>query len=364
MAHAQRDRSSLERLARRVRRTLLPARDANGERGGTMVIVTVILPVVLFGMGAMVLDIGATAQERAELRNGADAAVLAVVNDCLKNPNCDDVQDTARAFARANASDGEATVEEICGTVGGLSACTNPAVSLPTNAKGYLRVKVKTKDKASGSDKLTYTFGRVLGMSGVTVRQRSTMIWGPPAAGSVVPLIFSKCEYLRAIAGGPLPSGPPFSGSAQIIYFHGSTQAGTCPQGPSGYDLPGGFGWLQNSGCSAIVNAPAWVSDKTGNGVPNGCDPTTWQNKSMLIPIYDNVTGTGGNGQYYAIGFATIYITGYRFPSGEWPAGYQCPAQPGNSGVCIRGYFQKNNQTNSNQFGSGDFGSMVVKFVG
>ncbi len=58
------------------------------------------------------------------------------------------------------------------------------------------------------------------------------------------------------------------------VYFHDTTDAGTCPAGPSGPDLPGGFGWLDSSGeCGVDVSADGWVDDKPGNGVPNDCEP-------------------------------------------------------------------------------------------
>ena len=41
---------------------------------------------VLFGMGALVIDVGQLYQNRAELQNGADAAALAVAKSCAPAP--------------------------------------------------------------------------------------------------------------------------------------------------------------------------------------------------------------------------------------------------------------------------------------
>ena len=39
---------------------------------------------VLFGMGALVIDVGQLYQNRAELQNGADAGALAVAKSCAQ----------------------------------------------------------------------------------------------------------------------------------------------------------------------------------------------------------------------------------------------------------------------------------------
>ena len=61
----------------------------------------------------------------------------------------------------------------------------------------------------------------------------------------------------------------------------------------------------------------------------------------MLLPIYDQVAGNGANGQYHILGFAALYLTGYKFNgNNKSPSTHDLPSgTPGNSGTCIQGYF-------------------------
>lgn len=55
------------------------------ERGAVAVFVTVVAAVLL-GVLGLAVDAGALYQERKELRNGADAAALAIAEDCALQP--------------------------------------------------------------------------------------------------------------------------------------------------------------------------------------------------------------------------------------------------------------------------------------
>ena len=73
---------------------------------GAVGIFTAIVVIVLFGFMGLAVDVGAMYDERRQLANGADAAVLAIAEDCaLEVISCD--RDTAKViadgFASANA---------------------------------------------------------------------------------------------------------------------------------------------------------------------------------------------------------------------------------------------------------------------
>ena len=51
------------------------------ERGASAVLVAILL-VPLLGFAAIALDVGALYVERGQLQNGADAAALAIAQDC------------------------------------------------------------------------------------------------------------------------------------------------------------------------------------------------------------------------------------------------------------------------------------------
>jgi len=344
------------------------------DRGAVAVFVALVLTVLL-GVGAIVIDIGALYQERREVQNGADAAALEAAGLCAEGNTCPaDVEDAAEAIAGANAGDTTSEVLEVCASAGvtGVPPCSGPGVELygytppaaPAGAK-WVRVTVGTRTSGGGNE-ISYRLAQFLDVveDGKQVRASSTAAWGPVGGATTIPLTFSVCEYDEATASNPIQTGPPFTGAPTYIYFHGSEPAGSCPAGPSGGDLPGGFGWLDSNGCQAAIEAGGWVDDETGVAVPNGCDPTTWQDKTVLLPIYDQTNGlTGSNGEYHIAGFAGFHITGYKLSGNGWPSGFNCPEQPGGSGRCIRGYFTT--ITTSGEIGSGaDFGAVVVDLIG
>ncbi len=115
-------------LIRGVARPVL-RRLRSDQRGAVAVLVAVLIGGgVLTGMGALVIGVGQLYAERAQLQNGADAAALAVARSCATG-TC--TPGSAGAFANANAKDGVAAVNLVCGS-GSLGNCP-PSTSKMTN---------------------------------------------------------------------------------------------------------------------------------------------------------------------------------------------------------------------------------------
>jgi hypothetical protein len=344
----------------------LSSNATRAERGAVAVFVA--FGVVAFiGFAALAIDISSLYQEKRTLQNGADAAALAVAKDCAETTCNIPLADT---YADLNADDGGHNVDEVCGTGPGLPACADPP-TVPAGTE-YVQVTTSTHEVSTGEDEITFSFAPVLELvgagdnTGKTMRASAVAAWGPPAGASTLPITFSLCEYQEFVpTPASLQTGPPFSGSPAIVYFHGSVQAGTCPAGPSGFDLPGGFGWLDtDSDCTVDIEVGDWVSDDPGNSAPNCVDLTDLRETVVLIPIYDETNGlTGNNGEYHIVGFAAFYVTGYRFPGDRWPNNFSCPGQPGNSGTCLRGYFTGFTTTGTG-FGGPDMGVTIIRLVG
>ena len=331
------------------------------DRGVVLVWVAMSL-VVLLGMGALVIDVGALYQERRELQNGADAAALAVAKDCAEG-DCLDEMATAEYYASENAKDGESAVPLVCGDGPGLIACPD----LPPEAEGaagWVRVDTSTL-KPGGGTQVEFVLAPVLDAANVgqTVNATAVAAWGPAGGATTIPMIFSECEYIEA--GGDVRGDPPVFPEGEItIYLHSSEQAGICGAGPAGADLPGGFGWLANDDCEVTITSDDTVSVDTGNDVPNGCDPAAWQDAIVVIPIFDSASGTGAGGEYHIAGFVGFHVTAYRFPGERWPAGFDCPEAPGGSGACIRGYFTETTIPDGGFGGGTDYGARIVKMIG
>ena len=78
----------------------------SGERGATAVVFALLL-VPMLGFAAIAVDIGSLYAERARLQVAADAAAIAVAQDCSRG-NCGDMLATARAMVVANDGDASA----------------------------------------------------------------------------------------------------------------------------------------------------------------------------------------------------------------------------------------------------------------
>ena len=73
------------------------------ERGATAVIFALLL-VPMLGFAAIAVDVGSLYAERARLQVAADAAAIAVAQDCARG-NCGDMLATAQGLVAANDGD-------------------------------------------------------------------------------------------------------------------------------------------------------------------------------------------------------------------------------------------------------------------
>jgi hypothetical protein len=367
---------------------LASTRTRRDERGATAIIVAIVMT-ALMSVAALAVDVAAMHQERRELQSGADAAALALAQDCARS-SCGTtlaMTTTAKTFANANAHDALARIMQI------------------TPAANQITVKVGTEQPTGGADKNTntidFTFARVFGVDGRDINASATARWSPVSAAETVPLTFSRCEWERETSNGtqfhhlnangqldPVPTDPP-----SVILFHDSGNANGNGNGKgngngngsnecaaqAGQDvnhdgrLPGGFGWLQSIDCQATIVAPGWVAAKPGNGVPNDCEPSMLLNRPLLIAVFADegsqvnqtygtcTIGPGGK-CYFIVGFAQMYVTGFRFPGGQqWTQNAPCNAPD----TCIGGYFIDGLVSVADVLGGGsqDFGPTVIELV-
>lgn len=310
-----------------------------GDDGAVAVVVAVML-VALVGVGALVLDIGSLYAERRQLQNASDASALAVAQDCPTTTLCDtstSATGLAGRYANANSNDGTSTVTEVCGVGANLSPCSpsSPAGSwdcraLPSGALSSAPyVQTRTRTLRSGSNLMAPILGQVLDPSyaGTEVRACARVSWGSPSSTqSALPVAISQCEWQNATASGTTyaPS-PPYTStgyptsSEKILYLHNTTGASNCPAGPSGSDLPGGFGWLESSTCAAVIT-DGWVDDDTGVSVNNDCKGIVDDLVGTIIhlPVFVETNGlSGSNGSYRVESFAAFYLSGYALPAAQ-----------------------------------------------
>jgi hypothetical protein len=268
--------------------------------------------VVLLGVTALVVDVGLMYSERAQLQNSADAAAIAVAQKCardLASSDCSPTSPVASELTNGNALDS-------------LSNVT--AVAINATAR---RATVTTSAKEAGGvpNSVSLHLANIFGMPSAEVGARASAEWGSPISGpTVFPLTVSICQVQNRVEGEP-----------QLIQMRG-TQVGNrdanpgCNFGPpSSLNVPGGFGWLaQDPGqCGALIdlNTAESGSDTGNNGPPNcltvyrawiaelnaGGKPT------LFLPVFHQVTGTGGGAIYQLKHFAAFEVWGWKFSGGN-----------------------------------------------
>jgi len=305
--------------------TLGVARRASRDDSGAIVVIISIFTLVMVGMAALVVDVGALLDERRQLQNGADAGALAVAQSCALG-SCQ--ASLADGLANANSHDNDSAVD---------------SVSYPAARQ----VRVTTSTRGGGTSILPYSFAQAMtGTKGQTVRAAATATWGPVGRATAIRLAMSQCDVERL----------GISTVVSVIQFHGSA---ICAG--AGHDSSGAFGWLDPDGsgntCELTVSVNKTATADPGTSGPTSClDP--YLGKEILLPVFDDVvgiTGTGTNAVYQIKGFTRFHLTAYRF------AGKKSVPPPPCVGSldCVQGYFVRY-LTTSEAVGGADFGTSTV----
>ncbi|WP_458115441.1 Tad domain-containing protein [Arthrobacter sp. D2-10] len=284
------------------------------EENGAVAVLVALLLVVLLGFAAIAVDVGMLYAEKAQLRNGADATAIGVAQACAETPPTPDCLESvdsgslAKKLADANS----------------LDAQSNPRNVDIDWDKGAVVAEVGALEDGSAANSVSLIFANALGVSDAEVVAKSSAAWGVPVGG-VAPfaIAFSKCEVDSGIDG---------DGNLQFLKSHGADDTdGGCTGTSSGHELPGGFGWLdQSSGhsCGVVIDPSSpWIGSDTGSGIKTGCAAKldAWKSRLQkgervieLIPIFDDTNGEGGNnGEFRMHAFAAFEIRGWHFNAGN-----------------------------------------------
>nr|WP_268238409.1 TadE/TadG family type IV pilus assembly protein [Pseudarthrobacter scleromae] len=306
-------------------------KNAGNEDGAASVFVAILL-VVLLGVTALVVDVGAAYAEKSQLQNGADAAALAIARDCAEG-DCGAFEATGSALASGNAND----------------ATSGSTVTFPGEAT--VRVVAVAREPGSATDGFSLFFAQVFGINAANIGAAAEASWGPPSEANTLPWTAHQCVFKNSLSASQLTefnSTGTFSGdpSTELMLLRYDTNA-SAPDGcPADGYQPGGFGWLETTGdgCSADIDLDATTDGQPGNHFPNDpdCDTVlaTIMDEPALIPLYSAVDGTGENAEYTLIGFGAFQVTGYKFSGG---AGVNISPTSACTGNCraLQGYFAR-----------------------
>lgn len=311
-----------------------------GDEQGAVAVIVALTLVVMVGMGALVVDVGNLYFERRQLQNGADAGALAAAQDFASGQDAS-AEPSAREYASHNNTRG-AFVSEFVPDLG----ANEVTVTARTGSSG-------------GEGTLAAFLAQVIGHSDYFATATATAHWGGIGGGDTIPLTISWCDW-DAMTGGAGAEALP---TTATTIFHEDSQNSEPPEcsGPSGLNMPGGFGWLDETGtCEATVELGIVGSDP-GNSMSQDCKDVfaSLIGQTVLIPIHGVASGSGQHATYEIIGFAALELTGYRFPSVS--DGDPCGAPA----TCISGSFEEFYDLGEQPDPTApDFGAYTIGLVG
>ncbi len=272
----------------------------NNDRGAVAVIVSLMIVPILI-LAALAIDVAAMHVDKQKLQTGADASVLAIAQDCARD-DCGDTGDTAQAMTSANFN-GD-------GAIGSITDFSESAG----------KVSVQTTSIRE------HWFGPIAGIDQTELQARSSARWGYPTGGTaVLPVAISSCE-LEHQSGVSVTRDPDTGKVIDVdfgdttedrsIYVQGAKGTKKCT-GPSGLEIPGGFGWLAVAPgkCGKTLSyAGDAVASDPGASPPSNCTNEhfeKWLGTTVLLPIFDVATGQGSGGGFQIAGYAAFALTAY-----------------------------------------------------
>lgn len=312
-----------------------------GDERGAVAVLVALLMVPLLGFAAIAIDVGALYVERGQLQNGADAAALAIAQDCaVATPTCASASVTAASVTAAkladdNANDGHAAAK---------------ILNLRSNSV-TVQTSTETEDGSTG---LAHFFAPILGFDSTEVAATASSVWGAPYSGpAALPITFAHCSFDGRM------------GVHQVIRY--DTNRPRCP----GTSLPGGFGWVRHAGSCRVdeVVVGGVLSSEPGNSPSQDCltnlnkmkaDLLLGKQVTVILPVHNEAFGGGGSGTYQTMGFAAFNITGWKFGGGsQWTYNTSC------GGNCrgIEGQFVKYVSLDEFKLGGPDLGASIVKMT-
>ena len=260
---------------------------ATNERGQALVM-SVISLVVLLGMAALVLDVGAWFHQKRELQATADASALAGAQLLPDNPG----GAAGQALTYANKNGGGVQAADITVSTGRMANDTITVKSHKTNSGFFSRVAGVLSVNIGASAKARVAVPvQAMGVAPIVVKNTHPLIKGS-----------SGCPCFNQLTTLPLTKdGAP--GSFDLINLDNS-------HGGTGQTILGD--WILH-GYNSYLGLGQYYSDSGAkfNASEVQSALTARIGTVLLFPVYDIIQGSGSGAQYHVIGWVGFHLNGF-----------------------------------------------------
>jgi hypothetical protein len=352
------------------------------EKGAVASIVGLLLGMgVILGFAAVSIDVGSLMWERRQLQNGADAAALALARTCAEEPaECTAGNGTTAAMLQTynnsnNNKDDAGTFnvypQGACGNAiptlppcnpptGALTDCPPlPPVLAANPAIPYVEVHTLTQETGGGTILPTWVAHTLTGTTpedaGTEVEACARVAFGAGGTVSSLPITLSMCEWRANTGSGTdyvdedpeVGQNPGYGGPGQPAWPTPAEERRIVMQDPpnpasisppsctnfNGHDVPGGFGYLEQNQCQAVIDQYNYAHVKPGNSIQS-CDIESMIGTIVYLPVFDCTVdeqptsavvpsdcddfdgnagdGSGSNTWYHIAGWAKFYLSGEK----------------------------------------------------
>lgn len=318
-----------------------------GDEGAVTIIAAMMSAVLIFGIGALVIDVGLLYGEKEQLQSGADFASWKVAQACIFDPTvCTSAgqADNAKLYAEKNAkdtrADAQVCVNNLNCPVWGTTATCRPQ---PAITGTYDTAEVRTSTRNTDNTRLMPPVFAAALTKGVYQGQQvgacARVVWGVPVATNVLAMGVSKCDWDRMTNGGKkfyaLPGLDPLLQQAGVYSLLGlespvdnaiaiSNPLLSWCNNPLDHTTSSGYAWLNSLGnCHLDVTASTstvqtWVTAPALNLLAaitctSELAAARASGKPVLVPIFDSAIGATNilPAAYHIVGFAPFVVTGY-----------------------------------------------------
>lgn len=321
-------------------------KNSHKQQAGQSIVIIAFALVALVALLALVIDAGNAYVQRRHIQNAMDSGAQAGALALAQGKSSGEINSAIIKFVSANG----VNPSDVQAYYVAQDASKNNIVCRELTIASYLIGSVPTAIHCNGGASIPIVGVQVEGIKStptyfagvVGVKQMST--GGASAAYATKGACTGNGLFPIAVSSGNFPID--VGTGVMTVHYEDTEPTYTYRIWQKTDDLPvspssGNFGWLYWRGQNSSTTTLAANMDQAESGVSGtwsvgesisgstGVSPSSnvlaeldqriagTQSSSVVLPVYDQFTGSGNNGLFRIAGFAKFHITGYRFQGSD-----------------------------------------------